>query len=111
MTSNCQIINGKRLNDFRVLRAAGVVSMTVEAYRDSHITAEVKEAGREAACKLAGKSKATLGRFSSDATKQDDRFMAFDVVTQPKSAARGYAACLRMRKSATWPSTASIRLW
>ena len=46
----------------------------------------VKEVGIEAACALTGKSKATLGRYYSDADEHGDRFMPIDVVAQLEAA-------------------------
>ncbi len=37
--------------------------MSIESYLKKHTEALVKEVGIEAACKLTGKSKATLGRY------------------------------------------------
>ena len=41
-----------------------------------------------AACKLTGRSKATLGRYYSDQVEHGDRFMPIDVVAQQESGAR-----------------------
>ncbi len=54
--------------------------MTVASYLKKHTEALVKDVGVEAACTLTGKSKATLGRYYSDADEHDDRFMPIDVV-------------------------------
>ena len=45
-----------------------------------HTEALVKDVGLEAACRLTGKSKATLGRYYSDAPEHQDRFMPVDAV-------------------------------
>ncbi|RGP38879.1 hypothetical protein [Pseudotabrizicola alkalilacus] len=62
--------------------------MSVETYLKKHSEALVKDVGIEAACKLTGKSKATLGRYYSDQVEHDDRFMPIDVVAQLESASR-----------------------
>ena len=56
--------------------------MSLETYLKKHTEALVKEVGIEAASALTGKSKATLGRYYSDQTEHDDRFMPIDVVAQ-----------------------------
>lgn len=62
--------------------------MSVESYLKKHSEALVKDVGIEAACKLTGRSKATLGRYYSDQDEHDDRFMPIDVVAQLESASR-----------------------
>ena len=62
--------------------------MSVETYLKKHSDALVKDVGIEAACKLTGKSKATLGRYYSDSDEHDDRFMPIDVVAHLEAAAR-----------------------
>jgi len=54
--------------------------MSVESYLKKHTEALVKDVGIEAACALSGKSKATIGRYYSDAAEHSDRFMPIDVV-------------------------------
>jgi hypothetical protein len=55
--------------------------MTVIArYLKKHTETLVKEVGLEAACEITGKSKATLGRYYSDAEEHGDRFMPVDSV-------------------------------
>lgn len=49
----------------------------------------MKDVGLEAACSLTGKSKATLGRYYSDADEHTDRFMPIDAVGALE-AASGY---------------------
>jgi hypothetical protein len=66
----------------------GAVTMSVQSYLKKHSEALVKDVGIEAACELTGKSKATLGRYYSDAQEHDDRFMPIDVVAQLETAAR-----------------------
>ncbi len=48
----------------------------------------MKDVGLEAACTLTGKSKATLGRYYSDAEEHGDRFMPIDAVAALEEAAR-----------------------
>lgn len=62
--------------------------MSIASYLKKHSEALVKDVGIEAACALTGKSKATLGRYYSDADEHDDRFMPIDVVAQLEEAAR-----------------------
>ena len=62
--------------------------MSIESYLKKHCEALVKDVGVEAACALTGKSKATLGRYYSDAEEHSDRFMPVDVVAQLEGAAR-----------------------
>ncbi|MEM8536474.1 MAG: hypothetical protein AAGF56_01295 [Pseudomonadota bacterium] len=52
-----------------------------------HTEALVKEVGIEAACRLTGKSKATLGRYYSDSNEHAARFMPVDAVAQLEAAA------------------------
>lgn len=58
------------------------------AYLKKHTEALVKDVGVEAACALSGKSKATLGRYYSDAEEHADRFMPIDTVALLEEAAR-----------------------
>ena len=62
--------------------------MSNQSYLKKHTEALVKDVGIEAACKLTGKSKATLGRYYSDQDEHDDRFMPIDVVADLEAAAR-----------------------
>ena len=57
------------------------------SYLKKHIEALVKDVGIEAACKLTGKSKATLGRYYSDHGEHADRFMPVDAVAALEEAA------------------------
>ena len=50
------------------------------SYLKRHTEALVKDVGIENACKLTGKSKATLGRYYSDADEHTDRYMPVDAV-------------------------------
>lgn len=52
----------------------------VGSYLKKHSEALVKDVGIEAACKLTGKSKATLGRYYSHHEEHSDRFMPIDAV-------------------------------
>ena len=61
--------------------------MGIDSYLKKHCEALVKDVGIEAACKLTGKSKATLGRYYSENDGHDDRFMPIDVVAQLEAAA------------------------
>ncbi|WP_319825629.1 hypothetical protein [Thalassovita sp.] len=62
--------------------------MTVAAgYLKKHTEALVKDVGLEAACRITGKSKATLGRYYSDNEEHADRFMPIDAVSALESAA------------------------
>lgn len=62
--------------------------MGVSDYLKKHTEALVKDVGIEAACELAGKSKATLGRYYSDSDEHADRFMPIDTVAALEAAAR-----------------------
>ena len=62
--------------------------MSTASYLKKHTETLVKDVGIEAACALTGKSKATLGRYYSDAGEHDDRFMPIDVVAQLEAASR-----------------------
>jgi len=57
------------------------------SYLKKHTEALVKDVGIEAACKLTGKSKATLGRYYSDHDEHADRFMPVDAVVALEEAA------------------------
>lgn len=50
------------------------------SYLKKHAEALVKDIGLERACEISGKSKATLGRYYSDAEEHADRFMPVDTV-------------------------------
>ncbi len=58
----------------------------VARYLKKHTETLVKDVGLEAACELTGKSKATLGRYYSDADEHGDRFMPVDAVAALESA-------------------------
>jgi hypothetical protein len=69
-------------------RGMGKDTMSIASYLKKHSEALVKDVGIEAACELTGKSKATLGRYYSDADEHGDRFMPIDVVAQLEKASR-----------------------
>lgn len=60
---------------------------SVGSYLKKHTEALVKDVGVEPACELTGKSKATLGRYYSDAVEHADRFMPVDAVAALEEAA------------------------
>lgn len=66
----------------------------VNKYLKQHTEALVKDVGIEAACKITGKSKATLGRYYSDAEEHADRFMPLD-------------AAAALEKTASYPHVTS----
>ncbi len=59
----------------------------LDGYLKKHCEALVKDVGIEAACRLTGKSKATLGRYYSESAEHADRFMPIDTVAQLEAAA------------------------
>ncbi len=61
---------------------------SIGSYLKKHIEALVKDVGLEKACELTGKSKATLGRYYSDAEEHRDRFMPVDAVAALEAGAR-----------------------
>lgn len=63
------------------------MSGAVRSYLKKHTELLVKDVGVEAACSLTGKSKATLGRYYSDADEHADRFMPVDAVAALEAAA------------------------
>ena len=56
-------------------------------YLKKHTEALVKDVGVEPACDLTGRSKATLGRYYSDAEEHADRYMPIDAVVALEAAA------------------------
>jgi hypothetical protein len=58
----------------------------VNGYLKKHTEALVKDVGIEAACKLTGKSKATLGRYYSLDEEHADRFIPVDAVAALEAA-------------------------
>lgn len=86
MTKRRGAINGKAQIAFPDNN--GTTDMTsVKGYLKKHCEALVKDVGIEAACKLTGKSKATLGRYYSDDPDHADRFMPVDAVAALEQAA------------------------
>lgn len=57
-------------------------------YLKRHTETLVKDVGLEAACKLTGKSKATLGRYYSDLPEHQDRYMPIDAVAALEASAK-----------------------
>lgn len=55
-------------------------------YLKKHTEALVKDVGVEAACKLTGRSKATLGRYYSESDEHSDRYMPLDAVAALEAA-------------------------
>lgn len=58
------------------------LSVNYGAYLKKHTEALIKDIGYETACRVSGKSKATLGRYFSTAPEHSDRFMPIDVVAE-----------------------------
>ena len=56
-------------------------------YLKKHTEALVKDVGVEAACKLTGRSTATLGRYYSESDEHADRYMPLDAVAALEAAA------------------------
>lgn len=63
------------------------MSEIVGGYLKKHTEALVKDVGLEAACRLTGKSKATLGRYYAESAEHADRFMPVDTVAAIEAAA------------------------
>ena len=59
----------------------------LRGYLKKHTEALVKDVGIEQACRLTGKSKATLGRYYSTAPEHSDRYMPVDSVAELEAAA------------------------
>jgi hypothetical protein len=57
------------------------------SYLKKHTESLVKDVGIEAACRVTGKSKATLGRYYSDNEEHANRFMPVDAVAQLEAVA------------------------
>lgn len=72
----------------REILAVGGSMDRVGSYLKKHAEALVKDIGVEAACALSGRSKATLGRYYSEAPEHAERFMPVDVVAALEGAAR-----------------------
>lgn len=93
MTFRFRAINGKIPKGFPGMggclsRIGKSAEMSIESYLKKHTEALVKDVGVETACEITGKSKATIGRYYSDADEHGDRFMPIDVVAQLEAAAR-----------------------
>ncbi len=54
----------------------------IGSYLKKHTEALVKDVGIEAACRITGKSKATLGRYYSANEEHSERFMPVDAVAR-----------------------------
>lgn len=65
-----------------------MVIAAIGSYLKKHTEALVKDVGIEAACTLTGRSKATLGRYYSDAEEHADRFMPIDAVAALEGASK-----------------------
>ena len=63
------------------------MSDIIGGYLKKHTEALVKDVGVEAASKLTGRSKATLGRYYADSDEHADRFMPVDAVAALEAAA------------------------
>jgi hypothetical protein len=59
-----------------------------KTYLKRHTERLIKDVGYAAACELTGRSKATLGRYFSEAEEHGDRFMPVDAVAALEAAAR-----------------------
>ena len=57
------------------------------AYLKKHTEALIKDLGYEAACRVSGRSKATLGRYFSLAPEHAERYMPIDVVADLEAVA------------------------
>ncbi len=53
---------------------------SADTYLKRHTEVLIKSLGFAKACEVSGKSKATLGRYFSEASDHDDRFMPIDTV-------------------------------
>jgi hypothetical protein len=60
---------------------------SAQSYLKRHTETLVKDVGIEAACRITGKSKATLGRYYSEHEEHADRFMPIDAVALLEEAA------------------------
>lgn len=69
----------------------GTIAMTTDGitargYLKRHTERLIKDVGYAAACELTGRSKATLGRYFSEADEHADRFMPVDAVAALEAA-------------------------
>ena len=69
------------------LHESGDTMAEYNGYLKKHTEALVKDVGIENACKLTGRSKATLGRYYSDSDEHADRFMPVDAVAALEASA------------------------
>ncbi len=79
------MLNGKVETDFPLpvdLKQKASKMNDKAAYLRRHTEALVKALGIQTACDLSGKSKATLGRYYSDAPEHAERFMPIDTVAR-----------------------------
>lgn len=60
--------------------------ITARGYLKRHTERLIKDVGYAAACELTGRSKATLGRYFSEADEHSDRFMPVDAVAALEAA-------------------------
>lgn len=60
--------------------------ITARGYLKRHTERLIKDVGYAAACELTGRSKATLGRYFSEADEHADRFMPVDAVAALEAA-------------------------
>mmetsp|Transcript_5162 Transcript_5162/g.9076 ORF Transcript_5162/g.9076 Transcript_5162/m.9076 type:complete len:174 (+) Transcript_5162:457-978(+) len=61
-------------------------SITARGYLKRHTERLIKDVGYAGACELTGRSKATLGRYFSEAEEHADRFMPVDAVAALEAA-------------------------
>lgn len=78
---------GIMISPRRVGKPPKARQMKYNGYLKKHTEALVKDVGIEVACELSGKSKATIGRYYSDADEHSDRLMPVDVVVALEAAA------------------------
>ena len=65
----------------------GVVTVDSGKYLKKHTESLVKDIGLETACKMTGKSKATLGRYYSNLAEHAERFMPIETVAMLEQSA------------------------
>ncbi len=58
------------------------MALRYQAYLKKHTEALIKDVGYDTACRVTGKSKATLGRYFSNSPEHAERFMPVDVVAE-----------------------------
>ena len=69
------------------IEGKGIRMDQAKRYLKRHAERLIKDVGFAAACDLTGRSKATLGRYFSDAPEHADRFMPVDAVAALEAAA------------------------